>query len=690
MSGLRYKAFISYSHQDEAWAAWLHRALESYHIPRRLIGKPGRSGDIPARINPVFRDREDLSAARDLSKRIVEALQNSESLIVVCSPESARSRWVNQEIREFQSMGRGNRIYCLIVDGDPQSEPADQCCFPPALFDKGGQQSFEPLAADARKWADGKRLAMLKLVAGILGIRLDELRQRDLHRRRRIRMAAGLAIVAVMTLAVVTVILQISRQHEREKAEQMATFIVDLGERLRSDTDLETLALISAQASRHFQNLDPEKLSPETGKKVALALRQMGRVTQLQGRPDEALEAFQRSRDLLSGLILKSPGLPELLLELSNAEYYIGNFYLELGAYEQARLAFQNSHQLTRELLDTDPENPDWIMERSYSHNNLAAVQLESGGGVDQATLTHLDEAIALIETAMQRVSDDMTYTSHYATTLAWAADAQYQACLLNNATSLRNKARRLAENLALHDPGNNDLKRRLAYAISGVAEIQTSTGKLDSAEQNLELAVSMLEQMSAADPSNMLYRREIVIGQFRLAKLVRGRSRLQEAQAMMAELDDKVRPGSEIWEQGEDSRQTYIDYLLTDADFEFLAGNVTAAEDRLQQALQLQLAELDPKSSGHPEQVNLQTTRFQWWEIHGNDGANVLTDSPETGYGAEGTFRSCDDAVIAAKLGVLRSDMESALQQVKYLRQRGYADPAFIRFCRKYNLCQE
>ena len=77
MSELRYRAFISYSHQDDSWAKWLHRALESYRIPRRLVGKPGRSGAIPARINPVFRDRDDLSAARDLSTRVTEALSSS-------------------------------------------------------------------------------------------------------------------------------------------------------------------------------------------------------------------------------------------------------------------------------------------------------------------------------------------------------------------------------------------------------------------------------------------------------------------------------------------------------------------------------------------------------------------------------------------------------------------------------------
>ena len=297
MSEHRYKAFISYSHRDEAWAKWLHNALESYRIPRRLVGKPGRCGDIPARINPVFRDREDLSAARNLSKRITEALDSSEALIVICSPDAARSHWVNEEIRRFRATGQGERIFCLIVAGDPQLESPEQCCFPPALSEGLVQQPFEPLAADARKWADGRRLAKLKLIAGLLGIRLDELRQRDLQRRRKVMFAAGFAFAVALALVVMTLVAQVARQHERDIAEQMATFIVDLGEKLHSETDLETLPLISTEASRHFQDLDPDKLTAETGQRVALTLRQVGRVSQ-------RLESFQGVREILVGEFL--------------------------------------------------------------------------------------------------------------------------------------------------------------------------------------------------------------------------------------------------------------------------------------------------------------------------------------------------------------------------------------------------
>jgi len=85
-----YRAFISYSHVDHKWAVWLHRALERYRVPRRLAGTDGLR-----RLGKMFRDEEELAAAAELGPKIEQALKSSDVLIVICSPNSARSKWVN-------------------------------------------------------------------------------------------------------------------------------------------------------------------------------------------------------------------------------------------------------------------------------------------------------------------------------------------------------------------------------------------------------------------------------------------------------------------------------------------------------------------------------------------------------------------------------------------------------------------
>lgn len=200
--GYKYWAFISYSHQDRAWGDWLHKTLETYKVPARLAGRPSRDGEIPKRIYPVFRDRDELPSSANLGDALNESLRDSRYQIVICSPRSAASKWVNEEIKYFKSLGREDRVLCLIVDGEPNvfDIPGRDIeeCFAPAIryrVDRNGQitnEIAEPIAADAREHADGRRGAKLKLLSGLLGVGYDELVQRERQRQfwQRVQQAA--------------------------------------------------------------------------------------------------------------------------------------------------------------------------------------------------------------------------------------------------------------------------------------------------------------------------------------------------------------------------------------------------------------------------------------------------------------------------------------------------------------------
>jgi WD40 repeat protein len=205
---MKYWAFISYSHTDKEWGDWLHKALETYTVPRRLVGKPSREGTVPNRIYPIFRDREELPVAADLSANINEALGESRYLIVICSPRSAQSQWVAAEIKLFKKLKREDRVLALIVAGEPNARDGkpgfkpEEECFPEPIRYRVGEDGeltsvrTEPIAADAREGKDGRENAKLKLLAGLLGVNYDELRQRDHERRlRRARLIGATALV---------------------------------------------------------------------------------------------------------------------------------------------------------------------------------------------------------------------------------------------------------------------------------------------------------------------------------------------------------------------------------------------------------------------------------------------------------------------------------------------------------------
>lgn len=187
----RFRAFISYSHADKRWGIWLHGALEGYRIPRAL-------GIGDRRLRPVFRDDAELAASADLGAAITDALSRSDAMIVICSPRSAQSHWVDKEIRQFQALGRGDRIFGLIVHGIPHDTRAN--CFPPAfdLPGEGEANAAEPLAIDLR--AHGRHDSLLKILAGLLRVDYDRLKRRDRQRSIRRLVATTVAVVAVFTI----------------------------------------------------------------------------------------------------------------------------------------------------------------------------------------------------------------------------------------------------------------------------------------------------------------------------------------------------------------------------------------------------------------------------------------------------------------------------------------------------------
>jgi formylglycine-generating enzyme required for sulfatase activity len=205
--GHKYRAFISYSHADTAFAKWLHRELESFYIDKDLVGRVTPTGPVPQALRPIFRDRDEFTAGHALADQTLGALDNSAALIVVCSPASAKSRYVNEEVRLFKSRHPERPVIPLIVDGKPD-DPALEC-FPPAMkfkLDAKGRvtkKKVELLAADAREESDGKNLAVAKVVAGLLGVSSDDIfrraeRERRAAARRRRRVQVLVAALALL------------------------------------------------------------------------------------------------------------------------------------------------------------------------------------------------------------------------------------------------------------------------------------------------------------------------------------------------------------------------------------------------------------------------------------------------------------------------------------------------------------
>lgn len=202
---MQYRAFLSYRAVDARQAEWLHRKLEAYVVPRSLVGTSGDYGAIPRRLGRIFRDRDEARSAEHIERVIGDALSQSQHLIVLCTPNAvAPGSWVPREIALFRERRPNGPIHAVIGAGTPPE------IFPPALLTTAADGRAEaPLAADLRPLkdggADGEQRALIRLVAGLLGVRFDDLWRRE-ERRTRIRRVTRSLEVAGVSAAVVGMI----------------------------------------------------------------------------------------------------------------------------------------------------------------------------------------------------------------------------------------------------------------------------------------------------------------------------------------------------------------------------------------------------------------------------------------------------------------------------------------------------
>ncbi len=197
----RYRAFISYSQKDKAWAKKLHQALETYRLPLGVLADVDPTTRTMGRI---FRDDEEMGASESLGKTLEGALDESQTLIVLCSPNSAQSPWVDMEVRRFKQR-RDARVFAVIIDGTPNSGDPETECFCPSLRFKVTEDGNltdipdEPLAPNWKN--DGLSRLKARLSAGILDVNFDELWQRDKRRRTQRRAALLASLILVLSAA---------------------------------------------------------------------------------------------------------------------------------------------------------------------------------------------------------------------------------------------------------------------------------------------------------------------------------------------------------------------------------------------------------------------------------------------------------------------------------------------------------
>jgi tetratricopeptide (TPR) repeat protein len=612
-----YRAFISYSHRDKALAQRLHRTIEGYPIPSKLVGNETPVGKVPRRLRPIFRDREELPASGDLSAELTAALRQSMFLVVICSPAAAKSRWVNEEILQFKRMHGDSRVLGLVADGEPNASDTpgreEQECFPKALryrLGPDGQLSevrAEPIAADLRRDADGQRLAVQKLVAGLTGLRLDKLVQRD--NQRRLAQATTVAIGAMMGMLVTGGLafyansLRVEANAQRALAQREAAaaraasdYLVGTFELSNPATEnprtITALTILARSAERaHRELADQPEIQSRLLATLGRAYNNLGLLTEARAAFETAMPVITTSgADGAEALLVladtygKQGSLEKALDAVKQAETIVGppspanagirarasvtrgRILISVQKVKEGIASFDRALTIYR----SDPDVPPGAIATVLSNQGL----LLSDDGQFAASETALKESLRLFQKEMG--------PGHLQTGKAWFALAQnaYNAGDLPKARTLIAEALRIERGVLDAD---NPI---LADTLSMQGQIYHGLGMLDPAERSLRDAVAIYRK--AFNGPHYL----IGIADVYLALIQSQRGLTDEA---LATLDDAKRNYDASYGA---LHANHGDLLVNRAKILARAGRMTEARSDCTSGLEMLRATLGPDSA--------------------------------------------------------------------------------------------
>jgi tetratricopeptide (TPR) repeat protein len=557
---LKYRAFISYSHADTNWAKWLHRALEGFTIDKDLVGRETATGAIPKALRPVFRDRDDFTAGHTLSDQTLAALDASHALIVICSSESAKSRYVNEEVRLFKSRHPERPVIPLIVGGKPGD--AEQECFAPALkfkLDADGQITDEPvelLAADAREEGDGKSLALAKVVAGLLGVSSDDIfrRAQRERRRRQQRWIAGLSVVALM-LAGLAVWAEINRREavaQRQEAERnfevakqgANSLVFDIAQALRDQQGMrtETVRRILGTAEQVIDKLvaksngNPGLLNIQVG-----MLDEIAKTYAVQGDTAKWDEAAQKGLAIVERLAHADPADAQWQRNLFLSYHRIGDVRLAEGNLAEALKFYRDGLAIVDRLVKSDPSNALWQSDLALCYQDVGDV-LQAQGDLAGALKSYRD-GLAIRERLAKAEPSSASLQSELSFSYDRIGDVLEAQGDLAGALKSYRDGLAVIERLTETDPGNAGWRRDLSVIHNEVGRMLQAQGKLDEALQSYKDGLTIIDALARSDSNNAFWQRDLAISYNKLGDVL-------QAQGDLAGALKSYRDSLTIWER--------------------------------------------------------------------------------------------------------------------------------------------
>ena len=569
-----YDVFFSYRHSqlDSAITQKLLDLAEDYRLPASLRAE-GMHG-----VRRAFRDTEELALSRILSETIDKALHSTDCLVVVCSTDTPSSEWVDREVLTFIELGRADRVFPILITGDPETSFPPSMKLIPDIMDR--LMDIRVPGNDTRKMMARASKEMLKVISAVAGCSVDELvRENSLEQNKRIVRRAAAAVAAFILIAAVSLNLMIRARNYRDEAEKReAASMQILGELTYGLPDklsdvpgaysrIKDILYRNTEDINKILMLSRNKKSGEY--EAAVNHEKLATAENVLGMTSEALESENTAISIFESLA----GAGYVKAEAGAASGYNNRAGIlnSAGRYEEAGADYDKAISMQQSLEPGD----SLVLARMLF--NSGANSLDLGNGNQAAE--RFDQSLALLE-GMEQTADVLeasgTVRYNYGILL-------YRSGLYDDASSMLSDACSVYNDLI---EMNDSLRNRSNYVLSAsaLAACLTDSGKYEEADEYYDLAIRTAEIL-ARDKENTNYQQS-------LAGLYNNRGLSHNIRGDYKEADDYYARASEVYGKiydmtGTDSdRAAYAVSLLNTGENAFKAREYERSREYFERGL--------------------------------------------------------------------------------------------------------
>lgn len=494
-----YDVFFSYRHRtlDSEITQKLFDLAENYRLPEALRAK-GMHG-----VRRAFRDTEELAVSRILTETIDEALHSTDCLVVVCSVDTPSSEWVDREVATFIELGRADRVFPILISGDPETSfPRSLKLIPDHM---SRLMDIRVEGNDTRKMMELAKTEMLKVISCIAGCSEEELvREHHLAQSKKTVRRAVTSAAAFLLILAVSLSLMIRAQNYRDEAEKREAASMEILNELTYGLP-DSLANVPGAYGRikdilYSNTEDINKIlrltrNKEAGEyEAAVNHEKLATAESVLGSHEEALESENTAISLFEELA----GAGYEKAEAGAASGYNNRAIIlnASGRYEEAGADYDKAISMQQALANGD----DLVLARMLFNSGGNAIDLGDGN----LAAERFEKSLKLLG-GMQKSADVMdalgTVDYNYGVLL-------YRSGLLEDAIEKLSDACDVYEELI----GMNDsLQNRSSFVQSAsvLAACLTDYGEYDKADKYYEEAIKTAEIL-AQDEENTRYQQTL------------------------------------------------------------------------------------------------------------------------------------------------------------------------------------